>query len=525
MNKLNLLMILVVALAVTACSPKTEHGAADQSAHAEHGGDHGHDHGAGNIAVTHYTDTTEMFVEFPKLVKGEEAAFAAHMTYISSSSFQAVNEGQMTVVLSGGNQPEERAEVGISATPGIFRPKITPQHAGKRHLTFYLVNAGTTVTHDLGEVEIYPDHKAAEAVAADEGEDGGIGFTKEQQWKIPFANTPVVERELHDSVTASATLRPRAGGEAILAAPAAGLLRAGAEGFPQIGMTVKAGQVLGYFVPMLGGETDAATLELAVQRASIEVEEARQALTRLESLFKAEAIPEKRLREARNRERLATAELEAAQHRASTYSGGSGGIPLKSPINGTVVAVGAGAGAAVTDGQTLIHIADLGKLWLEVRIPESELGKFTQPTGAFFKLDGEESARVLNVGRNARLVAYGGLVDKDSRTVSAIFEFDNAQGRLRAGMNLRVGIYTGRSEKTLAVPTSSIVDNNGMSVVFIQKEGESFERRVVSVGTKDGDWIGLRSGVSVGERVVSLGAYQVHLAAVAPAALGHGHAH
>jgi len=47
----------------------------------------------------------------------------------------------------------------------------------------------------------------------------------------------------------------------------------------------------------------------------------------------------------------------------------------------------------------------------------------------------------------------------------------------------------------------------------------------VNVGVRDGDWLGLRSGVTAGERVVSLGAYQVHLAAVAPAALGHGHAH
>ena len=516
MNKLSTLSILLVAFALTACSSKSDH-----DAHAEHG----HGHGGGGIAITNYTDTTELFVEFQKLVKGEQTSFAAHTTLIIPAGFQAVTEGKMTVVLSGGGQPEERAEGGVGATPGIFRIAITPQFTGKRHLTFQLVSAKASLTHDLGEVEIYPDRKTADAVAEAEEGEAGIAFSKEQQWKIPFSNTPIVERELHDSVTASATLRPRAGGEAILAAPAAGLLRAGAEGFPQIGMTVKAGQVLGYFAPKLGGETDAATLELAIQRASIESEEARQTLDRMEDLFKAEAIPEKRLREARNRERLATAELEAAQHRASTYSGGSGGIPLKSPINGTVVAVGAGAGAAVADGQTLIHIADLGKLWLEVRIPESELGKFTQPTGAFFKLDGEENARVLNVGRNARLVAYGGLVDKDNRTVSAIFEFDNAQGRLRAGMNLRVGIYTGRTEKALAVPASSIVDNNGMSVVFIQKEGESFERRVVSVGTKDGDWIGLRSGVAAGERVVSLGAYQVHLAAVAPAALGHGHAH
>jgi multidrug efflux pump subunit AcrA (membrane-fusion protein) len=179
----------------------------------------------------------------------------------------------------------------------------------------------------------------------------------------------------------------------------------------------------------------------------------------------------------------------------------------------------------VADGQTLIHIADLGKLWLEVRIPESELGKITQPSGAFFHLEGEDNARVLEAGRNARLVAYGGLVNKDTRTVPAIFEIDNPEGRLRAGMNLRVGLYTGRSEKILAIPASAIVDENGITVVFVQKEGESFERRVVEPGTRDGEWVGLRSGISNGERIVSIGAYQVRLAATAPAALGHGHAH
>jgi len=515
MNKLNLLFVFLAALALAACSPKTEQDAANA----------GHGHGGGGIAITNYTDTTELFVEFKKLVKGEQTSFAAHTTLIIPAGFQAVTEGKMTVVLSGGGQPEERAEGSVSDTPGIFRVAITPQYIGKRHLTFQLVSAKANVTHQVGEVDVYADRKMADAVAEAEGGDAGISFSKEQQWKIPFANTLVTEHELKESLMASATLRPRAGGEAIIAAPSAGLLRAGSSGFPQIGMTVKAGQVLGYFVPKLGGETDAATLALSVQRARIEAEEAKSALSRLEELFKADAISEKRLREARVRERLAIAELEAAQYRTNTYAGGGGGIPLKSPISGVVVAVGAGAGAAVIDGQTLIHIANLDKLWLEVRIPESDLGRFTQSTGAFFRLDGEESTRVLEVGRNAKLVAYGGLVDKDSRTISAIFEFNNTEGRLRAGMNLRVGIYTGHGEKILAVPSSAIVDNNGTQIVFVQKEGESFERRVVSIGSKDGDWIGLRSGVAKGERVVNLGAYQVHLAAVAPAALGHGHAH
>jgi RND family efflux transporter MFP subunit len=519
MNKLKLFLIFAVAFALTACSPDSAHNSAKTDAHA------GHEHATSSIAMTNYTETTELFVEFQKLVKGEQTSFAAHTTLIIPAGFQAVTEGKMTVILSGGGQPEERAAGSVGATPGIFSVVITPQFSGKRHLTFQLSSAKATVTHDLGDVEVYPDRKTADAVAHEGGGDPGISFSKEQQWKIPFANTLVSERELHESLTVSATLRPRAGGEVLISAPGVGLLRAGPAGFPQIGMTVKAGQLLGYFVPKLGGETDAATLELAIERARIEAGEARQALARLEDLFKAEAIPEKRVREARIRERLATVELAAALHRSSTYSGGSGGIPLKSPINGTVVAVGAGAGAAVADGQMLIHVADLGKLWLELHIPESDLGKLTQPTGAFFRLDGDDHTRVLEVGRNARLVAYGGLVDQSSRTVPAIFEFDNTDGQLRAGMNLRAAIYTGHSEKTLTVPASAIVDNNGTPVVFVQKEGESFERRVVNVGVKDGDLVGLRSGVTAGERVVNLGAYQVHLAAVAPAALGHGHAH
>ena len=56
-------------------------------------------------------------------------------------------------------------------------------------------------------------------------------------------------------------------------------------------------------------------------------------------------------------------------------------------------------------------------------------------------------------------------------------------------------------------------------------DGEAFVRRVVETGIRDGDWIAIRGGLQAQERVVSKGAYQVRLAASAPAALGHGHAH
>jgi cobalt-zinc-cadmium efflux system membrane fusion protein len=527
---MNKLKILIAALAVTAfatgCGKKEDdHGhphPEEQAVHEEAG--HGHGHGGG-IAVTHYTDQTELFVEYPPLAKGEESAFAAHLTHLNPQGFRAVSEGKLTVLLTGGGLPDEQAEAGISDTPGIFRPVLKPQHAGKRHLALRLDLPGGPVTHDLGEVTVYPDRKSAEAALPQEEEGTAIGFTKEQQWKIPFATQPAEERAVRESIPVTATLRPSTEREAIVAAPGAGLLRNGPNGFPQVGSMVKAGEIVAFLAPRLGGEADVATLRLEADRARIAVEQARVERERLEGLLKLEAIPAKRVQDAVAQEKLAQANLSAAQQRVATFSGGGGGIALKSPVTGTIVAVGAVPGAAVSEGQTVVHVADLKRLWLEAHIPESVVTQVSRPDGAFFTL-GEDTAPIqLEVGKNARLVAYGGMVDPATRTVPVIFEFDNSEGRLRSGMTFNANLYTGRSLQGIAVPASALVDDGGTPVVYALREGESFERRVVTPGPRDGKWVGIQSGLKAGERVVTLGAYQVRLAATIPAAIGHGHAH
>ena len=524
--RLSIVLTLIAALAFAAAYHKERLQALFIQARGETTAaeEHGHEHGGG-IAVTHLTEKTELFVEYPPLTKGEESAFAAHLTHIDTPSFKAVATGKLTVRLTGGGVPDESAEAAVSATPGIFRPVLKPQHAGRRNLTLLLALPQGEVVHDLGEVMVHADKAAAEAATPHEPEPEGIKFTKEQQWKIDFASQPAAERPIRESISVGATVKPRASGEAYVAAPAAGLLRPAATGFPQVGMKVEAGQVLGHLIARLGAETDTATLALAVERARIELEQARRERQRLEELLKQEAIPAKRARDAAFREQVAQAELNAAQQRKASYQEGTGGIALKTPIAGTIVAVGASPGAAVTEGQTIVHVADLDRLWLEARIPESELGRVTTPTGVFLRLGESEPALVLETGKNAQLVAFGGLVDKETRTVPAIFEFENPAQRLRLGAHLQAGLFTGRGWDGVAIPLSAVLDDNGQSVVFVQSEGELFERRVVTLGHRDGDWIAVRSGLEAGDRAVTLGANAVRLAAAAPAAIGHGHAH
>jgi len=129
------------------------------------------------------------------------------------------------------------------------------------------------------------------------------------------------------------------------------------------------------------------------------------------------------------------------------------------------------------------------------------------------------------VGKNAKFIYFNEQIDPKPRCASLLFEINNPPASLNAGAGYAVKAYTGKTVETLTIPKSSIVNDNGLHVVYVQVEGESFERRNVQTGLSDSGYIQVVSGVSEGEHVVSKGAYQVLLSAVSPAEAGHGHAH
>ena len=495
------------------------HGSAAKAAPAEGEG------GAASLNFTHFSDRTELFVEFPPLVAGHPSAFAAHLTRLAD--FKPVNQGRVSVTLTAADgSPPETFSVDAPGVPGIFRPIAKPARAGQRRLTVELVDGDLRVTHDLGEITVYPSaQSAARALAADPGGDkGGIAFSKEQQWQVDFALTSVAKRTLRDTVSATGSIRPQADGEALLIAASAG--QVSTEGtFPRIGMRVQKGQVLASLVPRLGGDTDLATLETAARQARTRLEQATRERERMQALFAQEAVAEKRLFAAATEEKLAQAQLEASDRRYGQYAGKGGGIAIRAPISGVVGEVKVMPGAFVNDGQALFYIVNTGRLWLEAHIPESEVGRIVKPAGAWFRVDGFDRTFEIVDGRNGRVVAFSGVVDAATRTVALILEFPNPDLLLRVGMAARVHVVGSKTLQALAVPFSAVIDENGRNTVFVLKGGESFERRMVELGVRDGDWIGVNSGLAAGERVVSRNAYLVKLAGMAPAAAGHGHTH
>jgi multidrug efflux pump subunit AcrA (membrane-fusion protein) len=89
------------------------------------------------------------------------------------------------------------------------------------------------------------------------------------------------------------------------------------------------------------------------------------------------------------------------------------------------------------------------------------------------------------------------------------------QGQLRTGVGRNV----------LSVPVSAVVNEAGQNVVYVQVEGEAFERRLVQTGFRGGDFVEITGDVRQGERVVTVGAASIRAAAASPASFGEGHAH
>ncbi len=364
-------------------------------------------------------------------------------------------------------------------------------------------------------------------------EDSGLAitFSQEQQRRTDFATAKAEQRRMRSSLAVTGTLKAVGGGEAHVVAPVSGYLASSEVSFPRFGDRVGAGQTLLRIVPRIGGEADPASLDLAVNRSRSNHQLAVAELKRLEELLAQGAVPERRVAEARKEAQVAGAELEAAERRLKQYrtrpqnNAGRTAVGVPSPIDGRLDGVYVTPGAYLQEGAPLFHVVSTERLRLEARIAEADIGRLGTPRGAWFEADGFDRPFEIDLEKGDRMVALGSVVDPRSRTVPLVFEFPNPGGQLRIGMFVRAHVVTGDVKESVAIPVEAIEENAGQAVAYVQTGVESFERRVLTLGIRDGRFVEVLSGVGAGEQVVTKGSYLVQLAASGPQEAGHGHAH
>lgn len=475
------------------------------------------------VAVTIWSDRTELFMEYPPLAAGQDARFAVHLTDLSS--FAALREGRVVVRFEG--DTTARFETEGPSTPGIFGVDVKVPPAGRYQLAVEVHRPEFTDELQVGPVTVYADEQAALASVADE-EEGATSFLKEQQWTLEFATRLVDAEARRQVLTVPATIQPRVGGSVEVRAPAPG--RITAAGGRAAGTTVAQGATLVELLVRNDRLGEAPVLRLELAQAETALRLAREDLSRIERLVSAGAVPQRRLAEAKAAYESAAAHAKIAQeqlnHLELSRTGEGAGdaaerVMVRAPISGVVAEAAVTPGATVEEGHLLYRIVALDRVHVVGDIPEQHIARLANVNRAEIVVPG--LATPLEA---TRLVSIGRVVDPQKRSVPIIFELAKPPLAVAIGQGVTLRLVTSPAGPEVSIPSEAVVDDGGQTIVFVQTGGESFERRPVKLGgAREGGFVQVLAGVEPGERVVTTGAHLVRLAALSPQAPAHGHVH
>lgn len=478
------------------------------------------------LAVTRWTAKTELFAEYPPLVVGQTSRFAIHLTRLDT--YKALTAGRVEVHLTGGTGSAEVFSADAPSRPGIFGVDVTPTREGPREMAIVLRLPGLDDEHRVGAVTVYRDQTTALAAPLpDEPAAESISFLKEQQWALDFGTAVVGVAPVRESVRVPAVVVARPGGAADVTAPLDGRLAHVADLLP--GAAVTAGQELARVQPPPSAPAELPQIRQAQAEAVTALQLALRDRERAERLVSAGAAPQKRLDEARAAEEQAQARVTGAEARLAQYQSArtagvgasdDGLFVLRSPVSGVVAERTATNGANVSAGTVLFRVVDARQVQVAGQVREADLSRARQAKAAELEVPGQAS-RV----PAGRLASLGRVLDPATRTVPITFALDNGAVGLAVGQAVFLHLLFDEAPSHPVVPASALVDDAGRPIVFVQREGEAFERRPVTLGARSGSVVQVTSGVKVGERVVTTGAYLVRLASLSTQVPSHGHVH
>jgi RND family efflux transporter MFP subunit len=482
------------------------------------------------LDLTHWTDQTELFMEYPPLVAGQPARFAVHLTRLSDFSAMTAGRPRLEFTPEAGGNPAV-LHGNEPSRPGVFRVEGVAPAAGSYRWALLVDAPGLTDRHELGSITVFSDQATAMTDAAAHGEEDptAIAYLKEPQWTNGFATAPVQEADVRRAIRVPAVIEPLTGGEAMVAAPAGG--RFMSTSLPAVGTRVRAGQELGRLQPRSAGDgSDRATLAAAVAEAQAALDAARAELARSERLVAERAVPARRVEDAQRAVKVADARLAAALARLAqrdealrtgggTASGNS--FVLQSPIAGVVAEIFAALGASFDEGAPLFRIVRTDRVELQAHVPASDAPVGSDIDEIALEIPGRPDPVVVAADH----MYFAGIIDPKTRALPVQFDVDNRGGELLIGQTATAILYTGRRERMITVPREAVLMEAGRPYVFVQTGGESFTRRYIEIATRERDLVGVRSGVKPGERVVTRGAYDVQLASAASGLPAEGHVH
>jgi cobalt-zinc-cadmium efflux system membrane fusion protein len=175
---------------------------------------------------------------------------------------------------------------------------------------------------------------------------------------------------------------------------------------------------------------------------------------------------------------------------------------LVAPFAGIVDTVSVTKGEIVDPATPIFTVSDLSTVWLQADVAERDLGAVKVGDAVEVKVSAFPG-RVFA----GRVTYIPDQIESATGMAKVRCEVPNADGALRVNMFATVTILSPQGGEAVSVPSSSLQEINGQSVVFIPAGHGQFAWRAVRTGLVANGHTQVMSGVAAGTPVVAEGSY------------------
>lgn len=366
--------------------------------------------------------------------------------------------------------------------------------------------SGACQHHDAGHDH---EHETAENEREHEGHDGEIIFSEDRAKAAGVVADTIRPGVFRQVIKTGGQILPAQGDEAVVTA--------GMNGVVRFARTLADGVQVGRGTSLFFLSADKIQDGDPAERARIAYQKAKSEYERAKVLAEKKIVAQKEveaLKAAYEEARLACEALSARED--------GKGTTVVAPISGFVKGVNVKEGDYVTVGQPLMTLTQNRRLQLRADVSERHYSALSRIVSAHFRPSYTDNVYALE-DLKGRVLSYGKASDR-AAYIPVTFEFDNADGVV-SGAFAEVYLLSGERNDVLSLPWSAITEEQGAYFVYIREGKDVYRKQEVKVGADDGRRVEILSGLSVGDCVVTQGAYHVKLASASSAIPAHTHSH
>lgn len=202
-----------------------------------------------------------------------------------------------------------------------------------------------------------------------------------------------------------------------------------------------------------------------------------------------------------------TARLVLDQANAELAAINLGYCQIVSPIDGRAGKRMVDPGNIITanTGATLVNIKTIDPMYLDFTVPERDLPRIRQAMDAgalkaVFTLQGDDKSSF-----EGEIIFLDNTVDNSTGTVMMRAKCDNSKRTLWAGQFANIHLILKTEKDAVLVPYESVRISQRGPYVFTVGADNKVELKLIETGNRQGDDIVVKSGVSKGEKVVTVG--------------------